>query len=65
MNPFQNPYIKEGVILPHGARYDPSSAGTFTSDHPIVRAFLQLGWVWGGNWTSPKDYQHFEKPLKK
>jgi peptidoglycan L-alanyl-D-glutamate endopeptidase CwlK len=53
------------VVLPHGAKYDPGVAGTFTVDHPIVRAFLQLGWDWGGNWTSPKDYQHFEKPLKK
>jgi hypothetical protein len=65
INTFLNPYIKGGTILPHGARYDPSIAGTFTSDHPIVRAFLELGWVWGGNWTSPRDYQHFEKPLKK
>ena len=65
MNPFQNPYIKGDLILPRGSKYDPSSAGTFTSDHPIVRAFLQLGWVWGGNWTSPKDYQHFEKLPKK
>src|SRR5258706_11956652 len=64
INPFQNPYIKNDIVLPRGAKYDPSIAGTFTSDHPIVRAFLQLGWVWGGNWTSPKDYQHFEKPLK-
>jgi hypothetical protein len=64
INPFQNPYIKGDLILPRGAKYDPSIAGTFTSDHPIVRAFLQLGWVWGGNWTSPRDYQHFEKPLK-
>ncbi len=65
INTFQNPYIKDGVVLPHGAKYDPGVAGTFTSDHPIVRAFINLGWDWGGNWTSPKDYQHFEKPLKK
>jgi len=65
INPFQNPYIKNRTILPHGAKYDPGIAGTFTSDHPIVRAFLQLGWTWGGNWTSPIDYQHFEKPAKK
>ena len=56
---------KDGNVLPHGAKYDPSVAGAFTSDHPIVRAFINLGWGWGGNWTSPKDYQHFEKPLKK
>jgi peptidoglycan LD-endopeptidase CwlK len=65
INPLQNPYLKNGIVLPHGARYDPSIAGTFTSDHPLVRAFLQLGWDWGGNWTSPKDYQHFEKLPKK
>ena|ERR1051325_2452982 len=65
INTFLNPYIKNDIILPHGAKYDPSISGTFTSDHPIVRAFLQLGWDWGGNWTSPQDYQHFEKPLKK
>src|SRR5215210_1679710 len=50
INPFQNPYIKGDLILPRGAKYDPSSAGTLTSDHLIVRAFLELGWVWGGNW---------------
>ena len=65
INTLQNPYIKDAVILPRGAKYDPGVAGTFTGDHPIVRAFLQLGWDWGGNWISPKDYQHFEKPLKK
>ncbi len=64
INTFQNPYIKNGIVLPHGAKYDPSIAGTLTAVHPIVRTFLQLGWAWGGNWTSPKDYQHFEKPLK-
>lgn len=65
INTFLNPYIKDGLVLPHGAKYDPGIAGTFTSNHPIVRAFLQLGWDWGGKWTSPRDYQHFEKPLKK
>ena len=65
INTFQNPYIKDPVVLPHGAKYDPSIPGTFTSDNPIVRVFVQFGWDWGGNWTSPKDYQHFEKPLKK
>jgi peptidoglycan L-alanyl-D-glutamate endopeptidase CwlK len=64
INTFLNPYIKGDIVLPHGAKYDPGIAGTFTASHPIVRAFLELGWVWGGNWTSRPDYQHFEKPLK-
>ncbi|MFQ8804251.1 MAG: M15 family metallopeptidase [Alistipes indistinctus] len=24
---------------------------------------MRLGWTWGGNWTSLKDYMHFEKKL--
>lgn len=65
INPFQNPYIKGDTILPEGAEYDPNVDGTLTPGHPVVHAFLRLGWEWGGNWTSCKDYQHFEKPLNK
>jgi peptidoglycan LD-endopeptidase CwlK len=65
INTFLNPYIKGSLVLPHGATYDPKVSGTFTAESPIVREFLRLGWAWGGNWTSPKDYQHFEKPLPK
>jgi peptidoglycan L-alanyl-D-glutamate endopeptidase CwlK len=65
INTFLNPYIKGNIILPRGATYDPKIDGTFTADSPIVREFVRLGWTWGGNWTSLKDYQHFEKPLKK
>jgi len=65
INTFLNPYIKGNAILPHGATYDPKVEGTFTADNAILREFLRLGWDWGGNWTSPRDYQHFEKPLKK
>ena len=64
LNTFQNPYIKGNTILPPNAKYDPTAGGTFTKENPIVKAFLQRGWAWGGNWTSPIDYQHFEKPLK-
>ncbi|MCW5206231.1 M15 family metallopeptidase [Desulfobulbus sp. F5] len=65
INPFQNPYIKGTVVLPKGAKYDPAAAGTLTKNHPIVRAFVRLGWTWGGSWISLKDYQHFQKPLKE
>jgi len=65
INPFQNPYIKGDTILPKSSEYDPTVDGTLTTDHPIVCAFLRLGWEWGGTWTSCKDYQHFEKPLNK
>lgn len=64
LNTFQNPYIKGKISLPPGAKYDPAAPGTFTADSPIVKTFISLGWAWGGNWKSPTDYQHFEKPLK-
>jgi len=63
INPVQNPYIKGEVILPEGAVYDPSKSGTLTRDCPVVKAFKRLGWTWGGEWKSLKDYQHFEKAL--
>jgi D-alanyl-D-alanine carboxypeptidase len=25
----------------------------------VVQAFTAIGWVWGGTWSSVKDYQHF------
>jgi hypothetical protein len=25
----------------------------------VWRAFRSIGWAWGGDWSWPKDYQHF------
>ncbi|MDD2752272.1 MAG: M15 family metallopeptidase [Candidatus Omnitrophica bacterium] len=63
INPVQNPYIKGEVILPADAVYDPRQPGTLTPECPVVKTFIRLGWTWGGNWNSLKDYQHFEKVL--
>lgn len=65
INTFENPYVKGTLILPPGANYNPSAIGVFTAEHPLVKLMKQLGWAWGGDWTNLKDYQHFEKPLKK
>ncbi len=66
LNPRINPFEDEqGVILPTGAIYDLSVPGTIAPDSEVVRLFLELGWTWGGNWISIKDYQHFQKPLDK
>ena len=27
----------------------------------VVRAFADIGWEWGGDWQSLKDYQHFSQ----
>lgn len=61
INPLQNPYIKGDIVLPPGAVYDIHKRGTLTHDSSVVKTLLRLGWTWGGNWKSLKDYQHFEK----
>lgn len=61
LNPRENPYIKGETMLPPRSAYDPSTPGTLTADHPIVLRFKELGWEWGGDWKSLKDYMHFEK----
>lgn len=64
INPFNNPVVyKDGRISPKGAKYNPKNAGTFTSACPIVQKFKELGWRWGGEFNSFKDYHHFDKIL--
>lgn len=64
INPWLNPQIKRGKIISDGAHYNPNKPGTITKNSFIVKAFLRRGWIWGGNWRSTKDYQHFEKRRK-
>jgi peptidoglycan L-alanyl-D-glutamate endopeptidase CwlK len=61
-NPVQNPAIyKNGKISPKGAKYDKKAEGTLVDGDPYVSEFKKRGWRWGGDWTSLKDYQHFDK----
>ncbi|MBN2402150.1 MAG: M15 family metallopeptidase [Spirochaetes bacterium] len=60
INPKLNPFIRSSNISPPGASYNASMPGTL---HPVVKKFKALGWTWGGDWESLKDYQHFEKVL--
>ena len=68
INPVQNPYVQSGSVdPPEGRRYadvDRSSGaaaepGVVREGDVVVRAFAEVGWEWGGNWTTSKDYQHF------
>ncbi len=65
LNPFQNPFIKNEVIEPKGAKYDIKEAGTFSAESPVVQFLISRGWKWGGDYQEIKDYHHFEKPSKK
>ena len=63
INPRENPAVyPDGRIAPAGAVYRPGSPGTFTDDHPVVCAFREKGWHWGGHFDHMRDYHHFEKP---
>lgn len=64
INPFQNPYIKNHIVLPDGAVYDSTRPGTISENSQLVKEFKKRGWTWGGDWKNLKDYQHFEKKLK-
>ncbi len=62
INPFLNPVMyADGRISPSGAKRNIKVPGTFHADHPIVKKFKELGWKWGGDFNSFKDYHHFAK----
>lgn len=63
INPRLNPYVRDGVSLPAGAVYEPGKPGVFTSNSPLVVYLKKHGWVWGGDWVSPRpqDNHHFQK----
>ena len=64
INPWENPAMdRAGRILPAGALRRPAQPGTFTEEHPLVRAFREKGWNWGGDFTHIRDYHHFEKSV--
>lgn len=64
VNPVENPYVtSDGYVSPPaGAPYVDRSQrakGLIHRRGPVVAAFASIGWEWGGNWSWPKDYQHF------
>lgn len=63
VNPVENPYVTDSgyVSPPAGAPFaDRDRAkGVIHAGGPVVAAFASIGWEWGGNWSWPKDYQHF------
>lgn len=65
INPFVNPAVySNGRVSPTGAQYNPRAEGAISKNSALTREFLKRGWRWGGDWTTLKDYQHFEKPLQ-
>jgi hypothetical protein len=64
VNPIENPYVTDSgyVSPPAGARFADRSQraqGLVHRGGPVVAAFADAGWKWGGSWVGAKDYQHF------
>jgi D-alanyl-D-alanine carboxypeptidase-like protein len=66
LNPMENPYLRNGVVLPpSGKRFTNRASprpGLIRRGDQVWRTFAMRGFRWGGDWTSPRDYQHFEFP---
>lgn len=72
INPFYNPYVvfnKNGSGETYISPADSEVYADRTKDFPYkidendlcYKLFKEHGFVWGGNWNSCKDYQHFQK----
>ena len=63
VNPLENPYVRGGhVSPPRGRDYVDRTewkTGMIHRGDAVVKAFARIGWSWGGDWRSLKDYQHF------
>jgi poly-gamma-glutamate synthesis protein (capsule biosynthesis protein) len=72
INPIQNPYIsksgkishKESLKYQNRTHKDLSNSkdkSMLINNDNAVRIFKVYGWIWGGDWITIKDYQHFDK----
>lgn len=72
INPFYNPYVvfnKDGTgetyISPEGSEIYADRSQNFPykidENDLCYKLFKEHGFVWGGDWNSCKDYQHFQK----
>ncbi|MQA14668.1 MAG: M15 family peptidase [Pseudonocardiaceae bacterium] len=63
LNPFQNPYQRDDLVLPElASSYLDRSwhrPGMVHDGGPAVSAFEEIGWSWGGRWSQPIDIMHF------
>lgn len=63
INPRQNPYVLGSQVLPPEGRDHlerTPAPGRIIDGDAVVTAFAAIGWQWGGHWTDPVDYQHFD-----
>ncbi len=65
IDPFHNPYEKGDLIIPELAMSyldrDQELPGMIHDGDVVVAAFADIGWGWGGDWNTLKDYMHFSQ----
>lgn len=63
INPVQNPYVRGSDVQPAAGRtyLDRGNVrpGMAVAGDVVVLAFADVGWGWGGDFRTLKDYQHF------
>lgn len=63
INPVANPYLRGDMVLPPAGvnaidRSVQVQGGVYAGD-VVTQAFAEIGWGWGGEWNTVKDWQHF------
>jgi hypothetical protein len=63
VNPFHNPYAKGDLVIPELASAyvdrENQRVGMIYDGDVVTEAFADIGWEWGGNWNTLKDWMHF------
>jgi hypothetical protein len=63
VNPFHNPLARDDIVIPElaSAYVDRNDVrpGMILPGDVVTTAFAELGWGWGGNWSTSKDWMHF------
>ncbi len=65
VNPFHNPYVRDALVVPELAIAYRDRAwarpGMIRPGDVVTRAFAEIGWHWGGAWSSVQDWMHFSR----
>jgi len=71
INPLENPYINRKGHISHKASWKykkrvhsvntPENKALLLKNDKATKIFKNYGWIWGGDWSTIKDYQHFVK----
>ena len=71
INPIENPYISRKGYISHKAsltyrkrvhkKSTSADKALLLKNDKATKIFKKYGWIWGGDWSGVKDYQHFSK----